>query len=106
MSYGLSVYNAIQISLKQSITMTKFNFSHSCPETPALLVPLIIRVSNDPLKQKGVTAWHLMVYRAMTQGRLYVIVIQCCIFSGAYALWSDENSFFTLSAEVKILLLS
>jgi len=56
MSYGLSVYNAIQISLKQSITMTKFNFSHSCPETPALLVPLIIRVSNDPLKQKGVTA--------------------------------------------------
>lgn len=56
MSYGLSVYNETQLSLKQSVIMNKFNFSHSSPETPALPVPLIIRVSNDPLKQKGVTA--------------------------------------------------
>lgn len=99
MSYGLSVYKETQLSLKQSIIMNKFNFSHSSPETPALPAPLIIRVSNDPLKQKGVTAWHVMIYRIMTQRRLYVIVIQCCTFSGAYALRSDEISFFTLSGK-------
>lgn len=51
-------------------------------------------MKNDPLKQKGVTVWHLMIYHIMSQRRLYAIVIQRCTFSGAYALWSDENSFF------------
>lgn len=55
MSYGLSVYNETQLSLKESIIMNQFNFSNSSPETQALPVPLIIRVSNDALKQKGVT---------------------------------------------------
>lgn len=54
-SFTNEVYNEIQPSLKQSIIMNKFNFSHSSLKTLVLQVPLIIRMSNGPLKQKEVT---------------------------------------------------
>lgn len=102
----LSVCNENQLSLEQSIIMNKLNFSYFCLETPALPLQLIIRLSNDPLKQKRsyCTPFDDIPYNDSEETVCHcnsALHIFC-----AYVLWSDENSFITLSAEVKTILLS